>query len=149
MRKPESREPLNTALEPFLDTLALFDEARLGVWDADGLTVTQLRLLSLLAQNQGVGNSVLADGLGLTRPSVSALLERLQRGEFIRRDIDLADRRGITIWLEERGRDAISPHREEMIAAASRYLGVLDDHELESLTRILGKLSSAERSRPD
>src|SRR5688500_16011440 len=114
MRKGDSRPELEEALGPFLRAVTALDDARLGLWDRDGLTVTQLRLLSLLARNQGVGNSVLAEGLGLTRPSVSALLERLQRGEFIRRDIDLTDRRGITIWLEERGQKAVAAEREEL-----------------------------------
>ena len=49
--------------------------------------VTQLRLLTWVAEEEGLSNADLADRLYVTRPSVSALLDRLERGGFIRREI--------------------------------------------------------------
>ncbi|HKS90984.1 MAG TPA: MarR family transcriptional regulator [Tepidiformaceae bacterium] len=102
------------ALRSFFAASALLDPIRLLIWDRDGLTVTQLRLLGHLYDHEGLSNAELADRLYVTRPSVSALLERLERGGFIRREVSPTDRRGICIWLEEPGRTAVSSLRAEI-----------------------------------
>jgi len=117
------------AINAFFRASALLDSFRLRMWDEEELTVTQLRLLSLLEQDEGVGNAELAAKLLVTRPSVSALLDRLERGGFLRREIALEDRRGIRIWLEPRGRDAVTHLRGEAREFASHLLEDLTDEE--------------------
>ena len=97
----------------FFQASALLDQIRLRIWDRENLTVTQLRLLGHLREQEGLSNAELADRLYVTRPSVSALLERLERGGFIRREVSQNDRRGINIWLEPRGREVSESLREE------------------------------------
>ena len=71
---------VEAAVRAFFEASALLDPMRLRIWDRDGLTVTQLRLLGHLHEQEGLSNAELADRLSVTRPSVSALLERLERG---------------------------------------------------------------------
>jgi DNA-binding MarR family transcriptional regulator len=98
-----NRSPqLEQAMTAFFSASALLDQIRLRIWDRENLTVTQLRLLGHLREQEGLSNAELADRLYVTRPSVSALLERLERGGFIRREVSPNDRRGINIWLEAR-----------------------------------------------
>ena len=106
MTKPERSPELEAAITTFFQASALLDQIRLRIWDRENLTVTQLRLLGHLRDREGLSNAELADRLYVTRPSVSALLERLERGGFIRREVSPNDRRGIAIWLEQRGREA-------------------------------------------
>lgn len=108
------RPEVQDALAAFFQASALLDAMRLRIWDRDGLTVTQLRLLGHLAEQEGMSNAELADRLYVTRPSVSALLERLERGGYIRREVAPNDRRGICIWMEDRGREALSSIRDEI-----------------------------------
>lgn len=124
----------------YFRAVSLLDQARFQLWDAAGLTVTQLRLLYYLNESEGIGNAELADRLMVTRPSVSALLERLERGEFIRREISPDDRRGICIWLEPKGRDAVAQMTAEIRAYAARLFEPFDDDELEELTAALKRL---------
>lgn len=107
----------------FFQASALLDQIRLQIWDRENLTVTQLRLLGHLREQEGLSNAELADRLYVTRPSVSALLERLERAGFIRREVSQNDRRGINIWLEPRGRAVSESLREEN----REYLGSLFD----------------------
>ncbi len=107
----------------FFQASALLDHIRLRIWDRENLTVTQLRLLGHLREQEGLSNAELADRLYVTRPSVSALLERLERGGFIRREVSPNDRRGINIWLEPRGREVSESLREE----TRDYLAALFD----------------------
>jgi DNA-binding MarR family transcriptional regulator len=139
----ESRQ---AAISAFFRASALFDQARLQLWDRAGLTVTQLRLLFYLNECEGIGNAELADRLMVTRPSISALLERLERGAFIRREISPDDRRGICIWLEPRGRQAVAQMTVEMRAYGIGLLESLDDREVRDLTLALDRLVDSGRA---
>ncbi len=146
-----SDRPLTPALEAavraFFDASALLDPMRLGIWDRAGLTVTQLRLLGHLHEQEGLSNAELADRLYVTRPSVSALLERLERGGFIRREVAPNDRRGICIWLEERGRSALSSLRAETQQYAANLMESLTPEEVDQLTKSLGGFVASGRAR--
>lgn len=109
-RSPE----LEQAITSLFQASALLDPIRLRIWDRENLTVTQLRLLGHLHDQGGLSNAELADRLYVTRPSVSALLERLERGGFIRREVSPHDRRGIQIWLEPKGIEVQESLREEI-----------------------------------
>lgn len=124
---------------------SLLDPMRLRLWDREGLTITQLRLLNFLYQEEGLSNAALADRLYVTRPSVSALLERLDRGDFIRREIHENDRRAIRIWLTEKGRAAIAQVHEDLIAYSAQLFSSLPDAELKAAREALQKLVVAGR----
>jgi DNA-binding MarR family transcriptional regulator len=122
------------AISAWLNASALLDPIRMRVWDSDGLTVTQLRVLGHLLEQEGLSNAELAERLYVTRPSVSALLERLERGGFIRREVAPNDRRGICIWLEPRGRQAISSFREEIREYLAGLMAEMSDADLSAFT---------------
>ncbi len=143
----EARPALLRAVTAFFQSSALLDPMRLRIWDRDGLTVTQLRLLGHLHEQGGLSNAELADRLYVTRPSVSALLERLERGGFIRREVSPSDRRGICIWLEDRGRAAVSSLRVEAQAYAAGLMESLSDAQLGQLSQALEMLVASGRER--
>ncbi len=126
---------------------ALLDAVRLQIWDRQGLTVTQLRLIGHLREREGLSNAELADLLYVTRPSVSALLERLERGGFIRREVSPTDRRGIRIWLEDSGREAFDSARGETWAFALGLMEDLSDEQVAEITKALETLVEAGRAR--
>src|SRR5690606_15127027 len=105
----------------------------------------QLRLLNFLYQEEGLSNANLADRLYVTRPSVSALLERLDRGDFIRREIHENDRRAIRIWLTDKGRAAISQAHDELFEFTGQLFESLNDSELKTIGDGLQKLVNATR----
>jgi len=141
------RPALQAAIRAIFATSALLDPVRLSIWDREGLTVTQLRLLVFLSEEGGLSNAELADRLLVTRPSVSALLDRLERGGFIRREVAPHDRRGICIWLEDRGRKAV----ESLIAECAEYvanlIGKMSDAELNKIAQSLDRLVEVGRAQ--
>lgn len=139
----------SAAADAFTRASALLDSVRLRVWDSLGLTVTQLRVLGHLNDQDGLGNAELADRLFVTRPSVSALLERLERNGFIRREISLADRRGIHILLEPAGREAVNSVRDEVRQYAASLMEGLTEDQVKSVTAAFALIneSSAGRKR--
>lgn len=142
-RSPE----VEAALSAFFAASALLDPLRLTIWDREGLTVTQLRLLGHLADREGLSNAELADLLYVTRPSVSALLERLERGGFIRREVAQNDRRGICIWLEPRGREVVSSLREELRDYSAHLMGELTPSEIVAFTASVQRFVEAGGAR--
>ena len=143
----EQRPALTAAIRAFFLASALLDPMRLRIWDAEGLTVTQLRLLSFLFEEDGLSNAALADRLLVTRPSVSALLERLERGGFIRREVAPNDRRAIRISLEERGRTAVSNLRQDSWEYTGHLMQSLSDRELENLASSVNHFVEAGRAQ--
>ena len=134
MAKKASVKDVNAATDAFIKVSAVLEPIRLRVWDDRGLTIGQLRLLYHLSQNDGMGNADLADRLGVSRPSISALLERLERNGFIRREISLADRRGIKISLEPAGREAINGAKDDVRKQLSTALSSLDEDQMREAT---------------
>jgi DNA-binding MarR family transcriptional regulator len=143
--------PASPAVEHAIDQLyrvsALLDYMRLHFWDSQQLTVTQLRLLGILLDDEGLSNADLADRLLVTRPSVSALLDRLERGGFIRRETSPVDRRGIRIFLEPRGREAVSYARHDARAFARDLFAGLDESVIESIGAAFETLATHGRER--
>lgn len=142
-RSPE----IEAAVTAWFSASALLDPLRLTIWDREGLTVTQLRLLGHLAVREGLSNAELADLLYVTRPSVSALLERLERGGFIRRETAPSDRRGICIWLEPRGQEVVSSLREELRHYLAQLMGELTPSDLAAFTTIVSRFAEAGAAR--
>lgn len=147
MADASREELLNEALRALFGASALLDPLRLYLWDKEGLTVTQLRLLFHLAEQDGLSNAELAERLYVTRPSVSALLERLERGGFISREVDPDDRRGIRIMLEPRGRAAVKTVGAEIREFGVKLIEAVPDEDLRQIIESLNKLVTAGRAR--
>lgn len=145
MSKLQQRPAVTELSRALFAACALLDPMRLQIWDRDGLTITQLRLLSFLNEEEGVGNADLADRLFVTRPSVSALLERLERGDFIRREIHENDRRSIRIWLTDRGRAAVAQLHDDLFDYAAQLFGPAGDADLNAARDSLQKLVATGR----
>lgn len=147
MTKPSRAQRLDDAATALFAASALLDQVRLMVWDRENLTVTQLRLLGHLLQQEGLSNAELAERLYVTRPSVSALLERLERGGFIRREVSSSDRRGINIWLEPRGRAAVESLRQELREYTVGLMDDMSDGEVDAFIAAVDRFVAAGRAR--
>lgn len=77
----------------FYQTLATLDPIRLRVWADLGLTITQLRTLSVIRRNPGITVGELAAYFQVTPSSITGLVDRLATQGYIRREEDASDRR--------------------------------------------------------
>jgi DNA-binding MarR family transcriptional regulator len=143
----EPRPEVAAAARALFQASALLDPIRLRLWDDDSLTVTQMRLLGHLLEDEPMSNADLAERLYVTRPSVSALLERLERGGYIRREVAPNDRRGICIWLEPRGREVVESLRQETREYAAGLMDGMSEAELEEFTHAVSTFVASGRAR--
>ncbi len=146
-RTTQRSQTLERAITALFRASALLDPVRLALWDRERLTVTQLRLLGHLAEQEGLSNAELAERLYVTRPSVSALLERLERGGFIRREIAPNARRAICIWLEPRGRAVVESLREELRHYAAGLMENMTEGEVAAFAAAVERFVESGRLR--
>jgi DNA-binding MarR family transcriptional regulator len=108
-----------------------------------GITAGQATLLWQISENPGTGLRALAELEGIATPTVSGLVDRLQRAELVARVRSETDRRRVgltitpagrqllvavrarrTVWLAER-LERLAPSERDAIAAALAPLAAL------------------------
>ena len=109
---------LTEAMRAYGRAIAVADPIRLRFWDGRGLTMPQLRLMSLLLQQDCRSVGELADVMGVRPATVTGLTDRLVRQRLIERQDDPADRRVVRIVLTDEGRRVLS----EIETASRAYL---------------------------
>ena len=82
------------------------------------LSVPQFRTLSFISRNKGASLSEVADHIGLTLPSMSALVDGLVTRNFVIRRTHQDDRRRMNLTLTERGETTLQSARK----ATQEYL---------------------------
>ena len=104
------------------EAVQAFDEAAAA---ALGVNLTDLRCLGILERSGPTPASELAHATGLTTGSVTALIDRLERAGYVRRERDLVDRRRVFVTLTEEAAAAIAeiwgPLGQEGLEIAGRY----------------------------
>jgi len=116
-----------------LSLAAGIDRDCAALLSAQGLTEGRFVLLFLLdVAPDGLAPHVLAERAGVTRATITTLLDGLQRADLAERRADATDRRALTVYLTDKGK-AVA---QEMVAAHAQWIGGL-----------FGHLSAQERSQ--
>jgi DNA-binding MarR family transcriptional regulator len=99
-------------------------------WNDVDLTFTQLRALFVLATRQPVRVGELAEALGMSLASASALSDRLGRMGYLKRERGVEDHRTVLLALSPEG---------------SRLLDRLERESTNQLSRALRRMTETER----
>ncbi|MEV0028361.1 MarR family transcriptional regulator [Nocardia sp. NPDC050793] len=116
-----------------------------------GITVTDLSCLNVLSMDGPQTPGQLADRIGITRGgAVTAMIDRLERAGFVRRDRDPQDRRRVLVALVgAQARDAVAPLFTGLGASVGAYLAECDDSELAVLQRFVAALNDSVAAATD
>jgi DNA-binding MarR family transcriptional regulator len=135
--------PARAALTRDMYALAsyLMREANAGTFqmiaDLD-LSFTQLKALSALeGRDDERSLKGLADGLGVSLPTMSRAIDGLYARGFVEREEDPADRRMKRVRLTAAGRAVPLTLNEARLSALGELLGSLQDEEADALGRAL------------
>lgn len=116
--------PPQQLIQALAGLLTLTEPALLRLWRSAGLTFSQRRLLRHLRDGpRGAGE--LAASSGLSAPSLTRLVARLERRGYVDRTVDEADRRRIVVTLTRAGERVLAGHRvfrEAGLIAAARAM---------------------------
>lgn len=87
----------------------------------------------------------LSDMLDLSRPSVTRILNALERRGFISRDIDSRDRRGVVIELTTAGLRAVEKANRRLLDIAERVVESLGESDTDKLIELMDRLAEIYR----
>jgi DNA-binding MarR family transcriptional regulator len=106
------------AIEAYGRAILTIDPVRVRLWEDQGLTVLQLRLVHMLLANDRMSVGGLAAELNTTPASVTGLTDRLVVRALVKREHDPDDHRVVRLTLTPKGRRMV----EELQTAGAGYL---------------------------
>jgi DNA-binding MarR family transcriptional regulator len=128
---------LEDALRAYVRSLSIVDPLRLRFWDDRNLTTPQLRIMFILASQQGTTPGALAERMHVTPPTITGLTDRLVKQGLIGREEDPNDRRLVRLSLTEEGRRITNELETMGRAFLKKVLGRLPPDHVERLTELL------------
>jgi DNA-binding MarR family transcriptional regulator len=134
-------ERVSQAVLRFIAAVVLHNQA---VAARVGLGASDAQVLSLLTVNGPMTPSQLASLTGLTTGSVTALLDRLERGHYVRRERDTKDRRKILVVPQEEGQQRLARHYAGYGEHMQSVLARLTPHELETIAEFLDNMTDVD-----
>jgi DNA-binding MarR family transcriptional regulator len=117
------------------DVAAGFD----GYLEENGLSQGRFTVMMILNRNPAVGLSPsdLAERAGVTRATMTGLLDGLENEGLVTRSAHAQDRRMLTVRLTEGGLRRLDDMLPEYFRRISALLGDLDEDEQRTLTKLL------------
>jgi DNA-binding MarR family transcriptional regulator len=102
-----------------------------------GMTITQWRALGVILHEPGATHSDLMRHLEIEAPSVTSLVNGMERKGWVKRTRSTADARVKRLSLTARGRRMIEEAEEAMGPIEERMAGTLSASDLATLKRLL------------
>jgi len=134
------------AIEAYGRAVLTVDPVRVRLWEDQGLTVLQLRLVHMLFASDRMSVGQLATELSTAPASVTGLTDRLVARELVEREHDPEDHRVVRLTLTSRGRQMV----EDLQTIAAGYLAEvfkqMDDKLLSDFADCLEAFCSAAQS---
>lgn len=117
--------------------------------DAANLSYAQFRLLMGLYYGEQMEHcpaqtpSEISRSQGTSPNTISALIRQLEENGLVARALDPLDRRKFNIGITEAGRSVVQTHAQSHLGSLDAAMAALDAAEIETLSRLLDKLSQA------
>jgi DNA-binding MarR family transcriptional regulator len=98
-------------------------------------------VLRVLAEHDGISQRDLADILHLSRPTVTAMLQKMEQHGLVDRWDDEADQRLTRIRLTPKGRDQSDAFRSSFAEYVDATIGAMSEADRRELARLLDMLA--------
>jgi len=108
-----------------------------------------LMMLDRPCIEDGMSPSELAEKLGVTRATVTGLLDGLERDGLISREMHPEDRRAFRIQLTEKGREFLSEMLPDHYRRIAGLMAHLNDEERRQLIALLAKVAQGQDALRD
>jgi DNA-binding MarR family transcriptional regulator len=105
-----------------------------------GLSVAQWRVLAALSDSGGVSLTELAEIVLFKQPTLTKVIDRMERDGWVKRLIDRADRRRLRIVITARGAAVVSGLLSKAKSHEAAVLASYSSAEIDNLKRILRQL---------
>ncbi len=122
-----------------LDTNVCMDES---------VTPAQVTILEWIAASPGCGVQEIADGLGLTPPTVSVGVRKLEESGLVERKPNPSDKRSVQFSLTEQGQNLQEKIQVAHRRKFQRLLAGLNTQEQETLLQLLERAIQTAEDNP-
>ncbi|MEX0683436.1 MAG: MarR family transcriptional regulator [Dehalococcoidia bacterium] len=129
------------AFKLFGRLFAQSDPSRLDDWARLGLTMSQVRVLAILEEEQGLPAGDLAERLGVQPSTVTRIVDRLVHHQLVRREADEEDRRLVRHYVTDTGVDALNQMRSAGRRRFDDFFNRLTEAQLERVVAALKDLT--------
>ena len=138
-----AEEELNKLLVSTYDNIGRVEDSMLASQKTD-LTIAELHGLEVVGRSPGGQATItsIAQTLGLTLPTVTVAIKRLEKKGYVEKRKDEHDGRVTQVTLTRQGRRMDAAHHyfhENMVRAIT---GEMSESEVEALVQALGKLNA-------
>lgn len=110
---------------------------------AHDITQVQFAMLNALLDEPGIDQGTLAQRVALDAATSGAVIERLERKGWVRREPAPSDRRRRLLWITEQGRAAVQALMAPIAHSQARLVEPLTPDEAGVLMGLLRKLLAA------
>lgn len=133
----DNNNHLEEAFRLLAQTIVRSDPSRLEAWAGLGLTMTQLRMLFLVRENDGASAGMLADSLKVTPSTLTRIMDRLVGNRLVQRKVDDEDRRLVRHYLTPLALDMVAD-LERM--GREQFYSIFRELRPEQLERLIAAL---------
>jgi DNA-binding MarR family transcriptional regulator len=138
----EGIDPLSMrVLEAFMRAVAAHRQLMFHVFAQEGAHPGQAFCLKILARRDGISQRELAGALHLSAPTVTAMLQRMERAGTIERRPDATDGRVTRVHLTQLGRERELELRRVIGGAVGGVLAGIPEADRRELERLLGMVA--------
>ncbi len=137
-------DDLSAPANDLLDLVALVIRSTAGNRE---MSLTSAATLASLERSGAQRITTLALAEGVSQPSMTQLVQRLEQRGLIRRESDPADGRVALVQLTEAGKTALRTRRRRNAELLAELLGGLPESDVQALSDALAAVLPAMRSR--
>jgi DNA-binding MarR family transcriptional regulator len=143
MQQSDDRELFDQAYHLLGRVIVRSDPGRLEAWAGLGLTITQIRVLFILRENEGLPARALAETLRVTPSTLTRIMDRLVRDNLVTREEDPDDRRLVRHYLSAAARETVEAIERQARERMDNVLSRLTREQREDLVEALTHLAAA------
>lgn len=129
------------AFRAFKRAMMLHRRLLMATFADENIHPAQAGCMQALAHRDGMSQSDLAEMLHVSRPSVTAMLQRMEGSDLIERRSDEADSRVTRVFLTPRGREIAGRMHDGFVDMLNISMGWMPDADKRELARILGAVN--------
>jgi DNA-binding MarR family transcriptional regulator len=146
----EGLDPLSARVHAaFMRALAAHRQLMVRVLAGEDAHPGQAICLRMLTERDGLSQRELAQVLHLAPPTVTAMLQRMEKAGTVERRPDAADQRVTRVHLTEAGRELERSLRSVMGTALGQVLDPIPEADRRELERLLGLLADRAAGAPE
>ena len=136
----EQIEKFGKLVDQIADWLYKTETEEIQKSDLSELTYSELHTLKVIGSLADAKLFEIADKIGVSRPSMSATIDKLEKKAFVYRDKDETDRRAVIIRLTKKGLEANKEHENLHHRVAEALLGKLNNTQQELMVKAFENL---------